>query len=104
MTNQQSEEGLHLYDHADATFEDLPLEGGGQERVVRLRLKTSLLTTMGESPSSTPWVIFPLVALERLSEQLAVISESAKRWTPGAAFPIVGGNLGVNPAPQDDQS
>lgn len=101
LMDTEDPSGLHLYNQAEATIEDLPLEDGGAERVVRLRFHTSLLTMQGESPSVSPWLIFPLAALDRLSEQLASLSESAKRWQPGSDFPAVGLNIGVQPTPQD---
>ncbi|KQW51208.1 MULTISPECIES: hypothetical protein [unclassified Roseateles] len=87
-------EEFHHFGGAEAFIGDLNMNGTST-RYLKLRINTTVIAEPGPTPSHTQWVFIPVADLDRFSAQLAALSESAKRWTPGTTLQSVGENIGV---------
>ncbi|WP_457356246.1 hypothetical protein [Roseateles sp. P5_D6] len=88
------DEEFHHFGGAEAFIGDLEM-GFTPVRYLKFRINTTIIAEPGRTPSHTQWVFIPVADLDRFSAQLAALSESAKRWTPGTTLQSVGENIGV---------
>jgi hypothetical protein len=91
MKQKQTKTGvtnMRMYGGSEVTVvEDADPAG----RYVMLRFRTwDAISGDPQKLSPTPWVTFPVEALEGLSLQLAGIVETAKRWKPGEKADMIG--------------
>lgn len=88
-------EDFHHYAGAEAFIGDLPTGDGSSTRYVKFKIHTAVVKPGEQAADSTQWIFIPVDDLDQFSAQLAAMSESAKRWTPGNEFQSVGENIGV---------
>jgi hypothetical protein len=95
MSFLNPDEEFHHYAGAEAFIGDIPMSEGAPKRYVKFKIHTVVMAPEGEARDSSQWIFIPLDDLDQFSAQLAAMSESAKRWSPGSEFQTVGENIGV---------
>lgn len=89
-------EDFHHYAGAEAFIGDIPTGNGKLTRYVKFKIHTAVVKPCEQAADATQWIFIPVDDLDQFSAQLAAMSESAKRWTPGEEFQSVGENIGVS--------